>query len=630
VTQTASANDTSLTVTVNGAMLQGTELGQIVDVSVEQDVHLPEAFAIRLRDTRDLGAQSAEGYFGLLNDDRFALGAAIEIRMGRDGNSQSIMIGEVTAVEMDARPSGDAILTVRGYDQSHRLHRQRKTRTFVQVMDSDLVRVIAREYGLIADVSVDGPLHEHLYQDNQTDLELLRARASDLGCEVYVRDKRLVLRRPAPTEEPPSHALFGTLQRVHMRQTAPSQVSEVVVRGWDADRKEAIVGIARTPSDYIIPEIGDSRSGALLASNAFGEGRYAVSAHNVSTQDEAQRLAQAIYDEIAGEFVQLDGTCAGDPSVRAGQQINLTNMGTRFSGTYYVTSVIHRTTPDDGYLTTFTVSGRQPVTLSAVLAGGGASANGFAHRGFQGVNGNTGRHAGVVVGVVTNNKPAGNDAAKYVGRVKVKFPWLSDEQDSRWARIATPMAGAGRGFQFLPEVNDEVLVAFEHGDINRPYVVGSLWNGKDRPPRDNDSLVAADGKVRQRIIRSRTGHTIILDDSDETPGITIVDKTEKNLIALNSRTNTLTISADGDLEINAKGAVRVTGRSLAFEATSDDATMRGRNATIEAKSGLVTAKGITASVEASAGRARVRGAGGTDVEAVGGLLTIKGPQVHIN
>src|SRR5664280_3415392 len=108
------------------------------------------------------------------------------------------------------------------------------------------------------------------------------------------------------------------------------------------------------------------------------------------------------------------------------------------------------------------------------------------------------RITGVVVGVVTNNQdPDG------FGRVKVKFPWLSDVDESDWARVAAPMAGNKRGFYFLPEVDDEVLVAFEHGDVRFPYVLGALWNGKDAPPATN-----GDGKNNVRVIQSRSGHVI--------------------------------------------------------------------------------------------------------------------------
>ena len=109
---------------------------------------------------------------------------------------------------------------------------------------------------------------------------------------------------------------------------------------------------------------------------------------------------------------------------------------------------------------------------------------------------------GVVVGLVTNNQdPDGQ------GRVKVKFPWLSDQDESHWARLAAPMAGQDRGAYFLPEVDDEVLLAFEHGDARFPYILGALWNGKDAPPARND-----DGKNNLRVIKSRSGHVIKLND----------------------------------------------------------------------------------------------------------------------
>ena len=114
-----------------------------------------------------------------------------------------------------------------------------------------------------------------------------------------------------------------------------------------------------------------------------------------------------------------------------------------------------------------------------------------------------GRLYGVVFGIVTNNKdPEG------LGRVKVKLPWMADELESNWARVVTPMAGAQRGIYFLPEVDDEVLVAFEHGSAEHPYVLGALWNGKDKPPESN-----SDGKNNTRTIRSRSGHVIRLTDT---------------------------------------------------------------------------------------------------------------------
>jgi uncharacterized protein involved in type VI secretion and phage assembly len=154
-----------------------------------------------------------------------------------------------------------------------------------------------------------------------------------------------------------------------------------------------------------------------------------------------------------------------------------------------------------------------------------------------------GRIYGVVVGVVTNNK----DPEK-LGRIKVKFPWLSDADESNWARVSSPMAGPLRGIFFLPEIDDEVLVVFEHGLVHRPYVLGALWNKTDKPPEGN-----ADGKNNLRIIKSRSGHTITLDDTDGKEKITVLDKTGKNKIEIDSSKNTITVLSDKDMAIQAGG-----------------------------------------------------------------------------
>lgn len=175
-----------------------------------------------------------------------------------------------------------------------------------------------------------------------------------------------------------------------------------------------------------------------------------------------------------------------------------------------------------------------------------------------------GKIHGIVGGIVTNNNDPDGE-----GRVKIKFPWLSDENETDWVRMTTFMAGGGRGSFFLPEVDDEVLVAFEHGDINQPLVIGSLWNGVDKPPETN-----SDGKNNIRKIRSRSGHEIIfnddsgagqekieihtnaghrivLDDSIGQEKIEIVDKTGSNSIVIDSVQNSIAISASLQLKIKA-------------------------------------------------------------------------------
>lgn len=176
----------------------------------------------------------------------------------------------------------------------------------------------------------------------------------------------------------------------------------------------------------------------------------------------------------------------------------------------------------------------------------------------------TRRINGVVVGIVTDNQdPEG------LCRVKVQFPWLSEESESDWVKIMSFMAGRERGAVFLPEVDDEVLVAFEHGDINYPYVIGALWNSEDTPPETN-----ADGRNNIRKIRSRSGHEILFNDDheggqekleiltnaghsvvlDDTSGqekIEIIDKTGNNKITIDSVQNSINMESALQLTIKA-------------------------------------------------------------------------------
>jgi len=193
----------------------------------------------------------------------------------------------------------------------------------------------------------------------------------------------------------------------------------------------------------------------------------------------------------------------------------------------------------------------------------------------------SGRIYGVVVGMVTNNKDP-----KGLGRVKVKFPWLTESFESNWARVAAPMAGAERGFFFLPEVDDEVLVVFEQGMVHRPYVLGALWNGVDKPPTTNP-----DGKNNLRVIASRSGSVIeFTDDEDSGVMITVADKARKNTIIINAKEGTVTITSEADTMIKAKG-------NITLESANGDLTLNCNNFKVAAKQKVEIKATATAAVE---------------------------------
>jgi len=193
---------------------------------------------------------------------------------------------------------------------------------------------------------------------------------------------------------------------------------------------------------------------------------------------------------------------------------------------------------------------------------------------------------GVAVALVTNNQdPDG------VGRVRLRFPWLSDEDESQWARIAAPMAGKDRGAYFLPEVDDEVLVAFEHGDIRFPYVVGMLWNSKDTPPAAND-----DGKNNVRVIKSRSGHLVRLNDEDGKESVEIIDKSAKNRIVIDTAKNTITIVSEKDITLQAaNGTITLDAQKVAVKSSADAKVEAGGGMDVKA-SATLNIKGATVNI----------------------------------
>lgn len=193
---------------------------------------------------------------------------------------------------------------------------------------------------------------------------------------------------------------------------------------------------------------------------------------------------------------------------------------------------------------------------------------------------------GVMVGIVTNNK----DPDK-LGRVKVKIPRLSGDDESYWARVATFIAGPERGAFFLPEPEDEVLVAFEQGDINIPYIVGSLWNGVDKPPETN-----TDGENNIQVIKSRSGHIIRLTNKVGEEKIEIIDKTGNNFISIDTKDNKITISSDKDIALSApKGKIAVEAKDIEIKSSASTKVEASANMDIKA-SGNMNIKGAMVNI----------------------------------
>ena len=190
----------------------------------------------------------------------------------------------------------------------------------------------------------------------------------------------------------------------------------------------------------------------------------------------------------------------------------------------------------------------------------------------------TGTVEGVAIAIVTNNKDPQN-----WGRVKLKYPWREDQQESEWVRVASLAAGSDRGTLWVPEVKDEVLVAFEKGNVNHPFVLGALWNGQDKPPAKNE-----DGKNDTKLIKTRSGHEVRffdkkkeefieiktqgghvfrLDDKPDNTQVQIMDSSGRNKITIKTGGNSIEIESGLSLTIKSQTINIEAGASMTIKAS---------------------------------------------------------------
>jgi len=181
-----------------------------------------------------------------------------------------------------------------------------------------------------------------------------------------------------------------------------------------------------------------------------------------------------------------------------------------------------------------------------------------------------------------------NQDPEKLGRVKLKFPVQPGCPESTWARVGTPMAGRERGWATIPEVGDEVLVSFMHGDIHHAIVVGGLHNGVDATPYANE-----DGNNDLRVFQSRSGHRLTFDDRKGAERIELVSHHEGIHIILDTATQRLTVFVDGDIEISAAEHYDVRAEDIQISASGD--------VDIEVEQGLVLDGGGASAIVAGGG-----------------------------
>jgi Rhs element Vgr protein len=458
---------------VDGGELAQEHRDRIKEIRVVDHLRLPDVCTVSVTFPKADGIDSQP----------FEIGKHIEVRLGaiEEQAPQTLFRGDVVSLD-PVFGAGGCALTVRAYDRAHLLHRSRKVRTFQNQTATDIVKKVVTENGLRFEGEPSGDPHEFVQQDNETDWDFIWRLAERCGFEFVVEDRQAYFRRPggggAVELEWPVN-----LMSFRPRLTAVQQVASVSVFAHDPMTKQAIEAQASQPAQ--IAQIGIDRA---HVANAFDDATMHVATEPVKSAAEGNALAQAVLDKLANGYIAAEGVTPGNPRIKAGVMVQVKGVGSSFSGTYRVatsTHLLHGT-----YETHFANSPVHTI-LGAVGAAGPAQPD------FSGQ---------LVLGIVTNN----NDPES-MGRVRVQFPALGADTESAWARVATVSAGRERGLLMLPVVGEEVLVGFEHGDTTRPYVLGSLFNGRDQPgdkllhDQDGSFVVRSDAAIHTE---SKQAYTI--------------------------------------------------------------------------------------------------------------------------
>ena len=512
-------------VKIAGLTLAADVRSAVRSLTVDKSVDTADMFTLQLNNADMRFTDSA----------LFDVGKDVEIHLGYVGELEPMMLGEITAISPSFPEGGAPTLTVSGYDKSHRMrHNSPPHRSFKYLNDSLVAAQIAAENLLIPVVDPSITFRESIDQHG-SDWALLQSLADRNYMQVYVEWDKLYFRFPRPQTEAVVLEWGKNLSSFSPRLSTSGQRGIQIVRSYSHDLAEAIVMVL--PVIALDSDLEDvlERMGSGFLQQLVKLGRYVVRGQSISNYFEAADFAKSILQQILEGLFEGSGNCIGIPKLRAGEQVDIRGIGKRFSGKYRLSKVTH-TIDESGYRTAFEVTQRSSSNLLQSLR---KKLNDEPPPNKQR------KIEGVVVGIVRNNigDPKG------LGRIQVSFPDFSDINLSQWAPIATFMAGGtltdSWGGYFLPDIGDHVLVAFEHGDINRPMIIGSLWHRKAPPPETNP------GQNAKKFLKTKTGMQVLFDETLTKEKLEIQDKAG-NVITLDSQ------KAGAKIAIQDKAGAKIT------------------------------------------------------------------------
>ena len=548
-------------------------------IRVEQAFNLPAVAEIEIVDAQQ----------GSIDSLTMLPGSLVQVRAvaGDDPVGFAIFTGRVETLEVRYDDVNGLRSVVRAFDGAHSLLRSNVTANYPFMSYSEVAALLATEHELIPDVVPHPVVHTCVVQANETSWDFLVRLGREIGYVAIVTIDSITgltyLYFGPPTPNGVVEVELGDEAIGHLSAStsASGLAATASTRGWDQSLAIPAIGEA--------PPVGVTAITPVLPEELgveFSPTGQRISLERLAENEAAAEAASAGFAmRLAGAFANLEGEVRGDPSIRPRTSIVLIKAG-MLTGEYVVSAAQHVFMPIlGGYRTSFTCSGHEDRSLRGLTTP---------------VKQQPTLH-GVYPAIVTDvEDPEG------LGRVLLSFPWLAETYVSPWARVIQAGAGPMMGMQILPEPLDEVLVAFENGQLDAPYVLGGLYSTERRGAIGADSLIQ--GVTMKRAFTSRAGHQLVFDDSPETPGVLLqttfgascmirispetgitISTVEEQPIIINSASE-VTINSEGavivnsaDVTINGEGDVSISAEGAIAISAAEELNLAATSVTVEAE-----------------------------------------------
>jgi Rhs element Vgr protein len=524
--------------------------------------------------------------FEVSNSGDFIPGKAIEIQAGYALSEETIFKGIIVKHGIKVSDSQSSMLIIECRDEAYKMSIGRNNKSFDESSDSDIISGIVANCGLTNDVDPTTAIHEKIIQYNVSDWDFINLRAEMNSLFVMVDDGHVEVKKLDPAQSAVMPLSYGaSILGFEAEIDSRNQFKGIKAESWDSAGQEMIEMEGQSQA---IPDPGNLTSDELA--NVAGLDFLMLRHSGQITDAELKAWSDAMLNRsrLARNVGRIK--IQGIPDLKPGQVVELQGLGNRFNGNAIITAVRHEIA--DGDWNTRLVYGLKFETFAQnfkeTLQQMPASGLIPSVHGLQ---------AGVVT--VLENDP------KSEFRIKVKLPAINPNDEGLWARIALPDAGNNRGFMFMPEIGDEVIVGFMNEDPRNPVILGMLHSSVKPAP------FAATDSNNQKAMVTRSGMKISFDDDKKSVEISTpagfvfhLDEDQKEILLEDTNRNKIKMNSDG----------------ITLES--------GKDVIIKATNGNVTFDGINITQKASA-QLKIEGSAGVEAKS-SGTMVIKGSIVQIN